>query len=284
MKTIFRDSNQTRYTLAASFEGKPFNWIFLPGGPGADASYFMGLINLLKLPGNSWLVDLPGNGDNIQEIPSDYDYDQWMELFVPTVKKFENTILVGQSFGGMFPLLFPDLEFYLKGFVILNSAPTLWLQEAVQYSKQFNLPDLSREMHEFTIHPNSTTFQTALMACLPYYFPAKTLEIGKKMLKNLPFQYQPAVWWQRKAIEINLNAKWIPQNVPTLIINSTHDCICPYTLFAKDRRFDRPNIEKKIIQEAGHMPWVEKPEEVKSAFHNFVERLPDIKAKIPIPV
>lgn len=271
MKNYLYDSERVRYRLAASFEGKPYNWLFFPGGPGADSCYFEGLIDFLKLPGNSWLIDLPGNGSNTEEIPSDYDFDRWMELFVPMVKSFDNPILIGHSFGGMVPLMSPELEQHLKGFVILNSAPTLWLQAAVEYSKPFNLPDLSKEMHEFTVNPNQQTFEIALDACMPYYFPSQTLELGRKLLKQVPFQYPPAVWWQRKVIETNFNAKWVPQNVPTLIINSTHDCICPYTLFQNDKRFHRPNITRKVIQDAGHMPWIEKPDAVKEEFSKYTK-------------
>ena len=272
MKTFY-DIHGTRYRLASSFEGIPYNWLFFPGGPGADAIYFQGLIDDLKLPGNSWLIDLPGNGSNTEKLPSNYNYDKWIDIFVPMVQGFANPILVGQSFGGMFPFMFPELEKILKGFVILNSAPSLWLQEAVEYSKQFELPDLSKEMHEFTMNPNQKTFEVALNACLPYYFPAETLELGRSLLKDLPFQFQPAVWWQRKVIEMNFNAKWVPETVPTLIINSTHDCICPYLLFERDKRFERDNVRRKVIKNAGHMPWVEKPEVVKEEFQRFVKTL-----------
>ena len=35
MKNYLYDSDRVRYRLAASFEGKPYNWLFVPGGPGA---------------------------------------------------------------------------------------------------------------------------------------------------------------------------------------------------------------------------------------------------------
>jgi pimeloyl-ACP methyl ester carboxylesterase len=211
------DAEHVRYELYQTKEGKNYNWLFLPGGPGADSSYLRSLVDELELPGNTWLIDLPGNGGNVQSSFSE-NYDQWIELFSKIIGQFDNPILVGHSFGGMFPLLFPELENYLKGFVILNSAPVLWLEEAINYSKQFDLPDLSRDMQEFTQNPNQDTFNAALEACMPYYFPKVTLEEGRKLFSQTPCRWQPAVWWQRKAIELNFSAKWIPQNIPTLII------------------------------------------------------------------
>lgn len=46
-------------------------------------------------------------------------------------------------------MLYPELEGILQGCVILNSAPVLWLEEAVAYSKQFDLPDLTEDMQIF---------------------------------------------------------------------------------------------------------------------------------------
>lgn len=270
MNYVF-DKNHIRYLLASTYGDKPYQWLFLPGGPGADSSYLQGLIQLLHLPGNCWLVDLPGNGSNIESVPFDYDFDKWFDLFLPMVKKFENPIIVGHSFGGMLPLLYPELENYLKGFVIMNSAPTLWLEEAVRYSKKFNLPDLTNEMQEFTKNPNAKTFQVALDACMPYYFPESTLNVGRELLSKLPFNFPAAVWWQRKAVELNFTAKWIPEKVKTLILSGTYDCIVPFSLFKNDERFHRSNIEMINIEKGGHCGWLEDPEAMKAAFENYAQ-------------
>ncbi len=273
-KNYLYDSNHVRYELYQTNEGKPYNWLFFPGGPGLDSSYFHSFIDELELPGNVWLIDLPGNGTNIQEVYSE-NFDQWIDIFPGIVRRFDNPVLVGHSFGGMFPLLFPELENYLKGFVILNSAPTLWLEEAVAYSKQFDLPDLSKEMQEFALNPNQETFKTALDACMPYYFPKQTLEKGRELLSQIPCQYQAAVWWQRKAVELNFSAKWIPQHVPTLIIGSKYDCICPFSLFEKDQRFQRSNVQLLFVEDAGHLIWVENPSAARNAFKRFLSHLPE---------
>lgn len=279
MPNYFFDENHVRYELAASNEGKPYNWLFLPGGPGADSRFYKGLIERLKLPGNVWLIDLPGSGDNTNNISDDYNYDKWIDIFVPTIKKFKNPILVGHSFGGMFPLLFPELEKYLKGFVILHSTPSLWLEEAVKYSKQFDLPDLSKEMQEFTLNPNQSTFDAALKACMPYYFPKKSLKKAKELFSDIPFHFRPAVWWQKKVIEMNFSAKWIPQNVPTLIVGGKYDCMCPFLLFTKDKRFQRTNIKLIYLEDAGHIGWVENPEAYIDAFNKIYSQIENAEAE-----
>jgi hypothetical protein len=60
---FYRD--KVRYELYQTNAGKNYNWLFFPGGPGADSIYLRSLVNELRLPGNVWLIDLPGNGSNI---------------------------------------------------------------------------------------------------------------------------------------------------------------------------------------------------------------------------
>ncbi len=264
----FFDTDQIRYELYATSSGPNFNWLFFPGGPGADSSYLRPLIDILDLPGNSWLIDLPGNGSHqTNQIIENYDF--WFSLFLKIVRKFKNPIVVGHSFGGMLPLMFTEMEDLLRGCVILNSSPVAWMEEAVRYAKQFNLPDLSFEMNHFIKTPNQKTFETALMACMPYYFPSHTLEKGKAYLSAIDFNYRAAIWGQLKAIDGTLNAKWFPQKVPTLIIGAKYDCICPFSLFKNDHRFQRENIKLLFLDDAGHCPWIENPKALQEAYLDF---------------
>lgn len=61
------DSNHVRYELYSTNESENYNWLFFPGGPGGDYSYFRSLVDILSLPGNVWLIDMPGNGSNVKE-------------------------------------------------------------------------------------------------------------------------------------------------------------------------------------------------------------------------
>lgn len=269
MSNYFWDENLVRYQLInfKSNEGQIYNWLFLPGGPGADSSYLLEVGKELELPGNTWLIDLPNNGSNL--INENHNFDQWFELLLPTINRFQNPILVGQSFGGMFQLLFPQLETILKGFVILNSSPTLWHEEAARVAKKKEKPSLEKELQEFVENQNSKTFKRALMACAPYYFPDQSLEKGKKCLKSSHL----ITMQQDGASELNFNAAWIPEKVSTLIIGGTEDCMTPPSLFLNDQRFARDNISTVIIKDAGHMHWIEDMVAVKKAFIDFMQLL-----------
>lgn len=270
----FYDENLTRYQLVKSNPGeKMFNWIFLPGGPGVDSCYLMNLLKNLTVPGNLWLIDLPGNGSNLSDrIKTESDFDTWSEYLLTALQKFERPVYIGHSFGGMFPLLFPQLENILKGFVILNSAPSLWLEAAAKCAKENNLPSLEA-LEEFTANSNPENFKLALFACAPYYFRPEYIEQGKVVLEQTPNNYVAASWWLKKSIELNFNAKWIPQNVPTLIIGGSHDYIVPFHLFENDSRFNRENITFKRVENSGHIPWLEQMPIVVKTFKDFCDRI-----------
>ncbi len=277
MMNVRYDNDQVRYKLYQGSGDKAhgYNWLFFSGGPGADCCYMQGIADLAKLPGNVWLIDLPGNGDNLSDDYTD-NFDRWFELFSKVVKQFNNPIIVGHSAGGFFSLLYPEFEDVLKGLVIFNAAPKFWAEEALAYSKQFDLPDYTIEMGQFVQNPTKETFACALKACLPYYFSKENLAKGSQLLLQTPFNFHPALWAQYAGAAGKLDAKWVPQKVPTLIISGKYDCMCPYTLFANDARFQRDNIAIKVIETAGHCPWVDAPDATGDILKDFInEHLPE---------
>ncbi len=258
-----------RFRLVANNESKNtlINWLFLPGGPGLDASCLLSLVSLWRLPGRVWLMDLPGNGSNSG---CSNNFDDWLHIFPATVSEFSHPVLVGHSFGGMFPLLFPEMEDLLDGLVLLGAAPSLWLEEASLLAKRYNLPDISRVCNLFTAEPTQDSLQQLLDACVPYHFPASSHAKGREILCRTPCSVGPLVWWERKIIEMPCEAGWIPYKVPTLIIGGELDTVVPASLFTEDIRFQGRHIQQYCIQGAGHWPWVEQPEKVKKMLKKFV--------------
>jgi len=265
------DHNQVRFRLAkVNPSNKEQCWLFLPGGAGADSSYYLTLIEQLAMPGQYWLMDFPANGDNFPDgVSEDYHFDNWLEYFLPAIKRFKNPILVGQSFGGMLPLLFPELEKYLNGLIIFNSAPKLWLAEAAHYAKTHHIESNEEAKTDFRTNPSKETFRSALLANTPYHFPPHHQQLGKAFFKSLPFNYLAMQWWSKKAQTLPFNAQWIPQQIPTLIVNGKLDFVVPYTVYNEDPRFNRRNIQIKVIENAGHFAWLDEIEEVLKALNSF---------------
>jgi pimeloyl-ACP methyl ester carboxylesterase len=45
----------------------------------------------------------------------------------------------------------------------------------------------------------------------------------------------------------------------------------PFKGYLADKRFKKPNIMIREIEGGSHFPWLEKPEEVKRSFEQFIE-------------
>ncbi|OGT70874.1 MAG: hypothetical protein A3H43_00985 [Gammaproteobacteria bacterium RIFCSPLOWO2_02_FULL_42_9] len=89
----------------------------------------------------------------------------------------------------------------------------------------------------------------------------------------MPFNYYATRWWINKIYDLPFHADWIPQDIPTLIINGTHDFIVPYMLFEDNLRFQRNNITIKKITNAGHCPWLEEMPLITAAFQLLFEKV-----------
>lgn len=264
------DNYGIRYTYVKKNPGPELNWVFIPGGPGADSRYLRTLIDLLDVPGNLWLVDLPGSGDN--PAPEGYDFHQWLQLMPSVVSRFPNCIIVGHSLGGMLPLLSPEIEGKLSGLVLINSSPSLWTDESARLFKEHGIPDLP-EKQAFFKDKTQDNYNKLLQAYLPYYFNKDAVSKGREMFKDLPFPVNTMLNVFGIMQEINYNARWIPQRVPTLVIGGDQDYINPYSLYEKDKRFSRSNIQKVLLKGCGHWCWIEKPDEVSKLLSEFSHKL-----------
>ena len=63
-KSYLWTSLKARLQFICSLPGGNYNWIFIPGGPGLGSESLSDLSQLLKLPGTTWHLDLPGDGSN----------------------------------------------------------------------------------------------------------------------------------------------------------------------------------------------------------------------------
>lgn len=273
-RAVLFDQYGTRMTLAQSNPGNGYNWVFLPGGPGTDSGYFNELVAILNLPGNVWLVDLPENGGNKfgSCYREDYDFDSWEVCLKYVLNSLGKVILVGHSFSGVYPLLFPEIEQDLLGLVIIASASKPWVANAMEKAKLKNLPSFEKEMGAFLANKTEETWNAARKVFVHYYFTPETFKRGTEILFRDEYNFHAMNWWLSQASSIDFDKILIP-NIPTLIMGSLEDCAVPFESYLADERFQKPNILMREIQGAGHLPWLEKPEEVKRLFVEYVSWL-----------
>lgn len=257
---FYKDTYGIRYQHVSVCSSVKKSCIFLPGGPGVDSSYFNNLSSLLRLPTHVWFLDFPGNGSNE---PHDFeDFDHWFKLFPIMMSRFEKPILIGHSFGAMFPLLYPELEHLLSGLILLNGIPSLPKRSSSSVS--------TAEEKRFLQNPSEETFRKALESSMHFHFTEPYEEEGRLFLRKLPFNWKAPLWWKKTCRDIDYTAQWIPHKVPVLILGNEDDIIAPFSMFQEDPRFQRDNITIKSIKNSRHHCWMDNPQDTVEAIHQFL--------------
>ncbi len=244
------------------------HWLFLPGGPGLGSESLTQLLNLLKLPGTMWRLDLPGDGSN--STSNNYEaFSHWSTALIEAAGQFKHVILVAHSTGGMYVLSTPELEELLEGLVLLDSAPDAgWQTSFEKVVKRFPIPALETLQEKYKKDPGNQTLKELTIASAPYLFTKEGLAAGIKMLSSLIYS-DGAYRWSAEHFDRTYRAKWIPQAIPTMILGGERDLITPLRLFAEAAQFHRHHIEIKSIKNAGHFPWIENPADVAAAFKDY---------------
>jgi len=258
----------SRLKLVASRPGKNQNIILLPGGPGMDASYLMGLVNLLNVEGNIWLLDLPGNGNNTHKNPN---FNLWQKSLVKAISSLDNVILIGHSFGGCIALATPEIEPHIKALVLLDAAPRNMTESLIQEKEKFNLPDTTPSIVNYQKNPSNKALINMWVKWVDYYFSKSSRAEGEKLMSEVICNHK-AVDWAWVHFWPGYSVKWVPK-IPTLVVSGALDHMCPFYLFEKDSRFLKNNIRMVEVKEAGHFPWVEQPRQVKNVLEAFIKSL-----------
>lgn len=254
--TSFVDHGYRFRALSYDKENK-FNLLFLPGGPGLGSEAYLPWLAQKNIQDtNIWLLDFPDDGSN--RIPN-VSYENWKTDIIPAIYSLSNVILVAHSFAGMFALTV-DLEDVVSGLIIIDSAPdNSWQAGLPERIKQYKLPDTSDIKAEYLKNKNNENFKKFTVASWQYFMMKSSKDFAIKLLSNLPYNYHPYDWAD-KDFHPQFKATWIPKNIPTLIIAGDHDILTPIETFKSDSRFNKQNIKYKLINDASHFPWVEKPD------------------------
>lgn len=265
---ILLTSSKTRLRKIKGSGKAPLDWLFLPGGPGLGSESLLGLIQLLDFPGNYWCMDLPGDGSN-RYADNKQAFSAWPKALTEATSHFKQTILVAHSTGGMQALYTPELGKHLKGLILLDTAPNAeWQKMFAETIKQNPLPGWGDLVKEYQTHPSDEGLKALTLASIPYLFTNEGMTAGRKLLEPLPYNHE-SCQWSEKHFDPIYKARWIPKQIPTLILSGEEDKLTPLSLFLEDKSWTRDNIHFQSIPKAGHFPWIENPDEVRKAFREY---------------
>ena len=261
-----------RFELINSHPGNNINWIFLPGGPGLGSKYLREFALSLKLPGQTWLLDMPGDGSN-QLTKKPVDYSQWPHDLAEAVNSLDHVVLVAHSFGGMLALSSPELQSHLSGLILIDTAPNNeWMHSSAGSCSNCDIPKTTPTMTNYEKNPSDSGLKQIALSMGPLFFSPDQVKEGTRLLEDLPYNHLPYDWIN-KNFNPTYQAKWIPQSIPTLIISGAVDLLTPISLFQQDKRFNRPNIKTILIPHTGHFSWINHQSEFQTIFNNFTQKI-----------
>lgn len=242
------------------------NWLFLPGGPGIGAESLIELIMAIDVPGTCWLVDLPGDGSNVNPTHiGDDPYANWPHVLVEAAQAVEHPVYVGHSTGGMYLLSVPDVEPLLEGMALVDTAPdSKWFSAYVAMTEANPLTAVAEAAVAYEADPTNARLADLTVASAPWNFTPDGVAAGTELLGRMPYN-RAAVEWSDAAFDHSYQSTWWPETIPTLLVAGKEDRIVDQSGW-DDPHFYGANIIRRRIPRSGHFPWIENPTAVRDAF------------------
>lgn len=165
------------------------NWLLLPGGPGIGSESLHELADTLNVPGSIWMVDLPGDGSNVNPPGAPPDpFSCWPMVLVEAAQALPNAIYVGHSTGGMYLLSTPKVEQRIVGLALVSAAPDArWRGRFIQMTRRHPLPAVDAATAIYKYKRTSAAMRDIAIASAEWSFTTQSLDVGRKLLGRMPY-------------------------------------------------------------------------------------------------
>ncbi|WP_253861714.1 alpha/beta fold hydrolase [Mycobacterium asiaticum] len=193
-------------------------------------------------------------------------------MLLEAVQAVDHPVCVGHSTGGEYLLSTPALAAWLKGLVLISTAPDAsWMPVFEKMVTENPLPDVEKATARFESEPTDENLRAVAVASAPWNFLDHAVAAGTKLLTRMPYNVD-AVRWSAENFDRDYQSAWWPTSVPTLIVSGASDRVVIQSLW-RPILFQTPNVTWRVIADAGHFPWIERPGAVRDAFAEVAERI-----------
>ena len=257
------DELKVRYL--ESGKGKNRHILFIHG-LGSAADRWMKIPDVLSTDFHSIAIDLPGFGESDKPAKIDYTIDQFRRFIISFLKKIsihnEQTNLIGHSLGGYIASeIAIQNQNYVKKLVLIDSSGMLDKPTPIL-----------EEYFEAAMNPTKDNVRKAFekMVADPSRIPSQLVNgfIRRINMPNAKHAFESTLA-NSATTQIGLNRLRQINNIPTLILWGVHDKVIPleHSKFFKDAI---TNSRLEVIDDAGHAPFAEKPDQVCELLRNFL--------------
>ena len=238
--------------------------VLLIHGLGSSADRWLGIPNFLSKDLHVVVIDLPGFGES--EKPK-VNYS--MEYFRDTITDFieylkindEKLSLIGHSLGG-----------YIASEVTIQNKNKIEKLALIDSSGFLEKPTpLLEEYLKVAINPTNDSVRKVFeqMVADPARIPTKLVEgfITRINLPNAKHAFESTLKYSANT-QIGLERLKQIDGIPTLVIWGIKDEVIPISHLEFFKNIT--DLQIKIIDDSGHAPFAEKPEQVGKILHNFL--------------
>jgi len=242
------------------------NHVIFIHGLGSAADRWMKIPERLSSNFHSMAIDLPGFGESDKPANLDYTVDQFRELIVSFLKETfspnDKTTVVGHSLGG-----------YIASEIAIQNHDLVKQLVLVDSSGMLNQPTpILNEYLKAAMDPSEENVKKVFekMVADPSRVPSQLVK-GFIRRINLPNAKNAFRLTLANSANTQIGLKRLAQisGIPTLVLWGSHDMVIPL----EHSKIFTDNIDDsrlEIIDDAGHAPFAEKPDQVSEILKNFL--------------
>lgn len=248
-----------------SGKGKNRHVLFIHG-LGSAADRWMKIPEALSSDFHSIAIDLPGFGESDKPANIDYTIDQFRQFIISFQKKIsihdKKTSLIGHSLGG-----------YIASEIAIQNKNQVEQLVLIDSSGMLNQPTpILEEYLNAAMNPSKNNVRKVFekMVADPSRVPTQLVDgfIRRINMPNAQYAFKSTLANSVKT-QIGLHRLRQINNISTLILWGIHDKVIPldHSKFFNEA-IDNSKLE--IIDDAGHAPFAEKPDQVCEILRNFL--------------
>lgn len=235
-------------------------------GLGSSSDRWLDIPDVLSANFHTIALDLPGFGDSDKPATMNYTIQNFRENIVDFINKLGindgKTSIVGHSLGGFIAAeVTIENKNLVERLVLIDSSgmlkkPTPLLDEYLQVAMNPTTEKVRKVFEQ--------------MVADPARIPSKLVDgfISRINLPNAKYAFKSTL--QNSAnTQIGLRRLELIENIPTLILWGIKDKVIPIN-HSELFRESIMNSRIEIIQDAGHAPFAEKPDQVCEILRNFL--------------
>ena len=235
-------------------------------GLGSSSDRWLGIPDALSENFHTIALDLPGFGESSKPVTMNYTIQNFRENIVDFINKLGindgKTSIVGHSLGG-----------YIAAEVTIENKNLVERLVLIDSSGMLKKPTpLLEEYLQVAMDPTADKVRKVFeqMVADPARIPSKLVDgfIARINSPNAKYAFKSTL--QNSAnTQIGLERLELIEDIPTLIIWGIKDKVIPtnHSEFFKEAI---KNSRIEIIQDAGHAPFAEKPDQVCEILRNFL--------------